>query len=91
MRLLKEALARRAMGLASALPGALVLLILTGLFLKSKAVLGVGSLSRLLFSSAWHPLKGQFGLLPFIAGTLWVTVTALVLAVPVSILAAVNL
>jgi len=91
MRILKDALARRAMGLVAALPGVLVLLILVGLFLKSKAILGVEPLSRLLFSSAWYPLKGQFGLLPFITGTLWVTVTALVLAVPVSILAAVYL
>ena len=86
MRLLKDAVGRRVMGLVTTLPGLLVLLIVVGLFLKSKAILGVEPLSRLLFSSAWHPLKGQFGLLPFITGTVWVTVTALVLAVPVSIL-----
>ncbi len=91
MRLLKDALARRAMGLVAALPAVLVLLIVVGLFLKSKAIVAVEPLSRLLFSSAWHPLKGEFGLLPFIAGTVWVTVTALVLAVPVSIFAAIYL
>ena len=91
MRLVKDALARRAMCLVAALPGVLVLLIVIGLFLKSRAILGVGPLSRLLFSTEWHPLKGQFGLLPFITGTVWVTVTALVLAVPVSILTAVYL
>ena len=83
MRLLKDALGRRAMSFVAALPGILVLLIVIGLFLKSKAIFGVEPLSRLLFSSAWHPLKGQFGLLSFITGTVWVTVTALVLAVPV--------
>jgi len=91
MRLFKDALARRATGLVAALPGLLVLLIVVGLFLKSKAILSVEPLSRLLFSAAWHPLKGEFGLLAFIAGTVWVTVTALVLAVPVSILAAIYL
>ena len=91
MRLFKDALARRGMSLVTALPGLLVLLIVVGLFLKSKAILGVAPLSRLLFSSAWHPLKGEFGLWPFITGTIWVTVTALVLAVPVSILAAIYL
>jgi len=35
--------------------------------------------------------QGEFGLWPFITGTIWVTVTALVLAVPVSILAAIYL
>ena len=91
MRLLKDAIGRRAMGLLAGLPGLLVLLIVVGLFLKSRAILGVEPLSRLLFSSAWHPIRGEFGLLPFIAGTVWVTVTALVLAVPVSILTAIYL
>jgi len=65
--------------------------IVVGLFLKSRAILGVEPLSRLLFSSAWHPVKGQFGMLAFITGTVWVTVTALVIAVPVSILTAIYL
>ena len=91
MRLLKDALARRAMGLVASLPAVLVILVVVGLFLRSKAIVAVEPLSRLLFSSAWAPIKGQFGLLPFIAGTVWVTVTALALAVPVSILTAVFL
>ncbi|MBM3305800.1 MAG: phosphate ABC transporter permease subunit PstC [Candidatus Aminicenantes bacterium] len=91
MRLLKDRLARRAMGGLAAVPGLLVLLIVVGLFLKSKAILGVGPLSGLLFSTAWAPLKGQFGFFAFIMGTVWVTLTALVLAVPVSILTAVYL
>jgi phosphate transport system permease protein len=91
MRLLKDRLARRAMGGLAAVPGLLVLLIVVGLFLKSKAILGVEPLSRLLFSTAWAPLKGQFGFFAFIMGTVWVTLTALVLAVPVSILTAVYL
>jgi len=91
MRLVKDALARRAMSLLGFLPGLLVLLIVTGLFLKSRAVLGVQPLSKLLFGSGWHPLKGEFGLFPFIMGTVWVTLTALVIAVPVSILTAVYL
>lgn len=91
MRLLKDRLARRAMGGLAAVPGLLVLLIVVGLFLKSKAILGVEPLSSLLFSTAWAPLKGQFGFFAFIMGTVWVTLTALVLAVPVSILTAVYL
>ncbi len=91
MRLFKDALARRAMSLVALLPGLLVLLIVLGLFLKSKGILGVQPLSRLLFGSSWHPLKGQFELFPFIMGTIWVTVTALLLAVPVSILTAIYL
>jgi phosphate transport system permease protein len=91
VRKLKDALARGVMGSIAAVPGLLVLVIVVGLFLRSKAILGVEPLSRFLFSSAWSPLRGDFGLLPFIAGTIWVTVTALALAVPVSILAAIYL
>jgi phosphate transport system permease protein len=90
-RLLKDAWARRGMSLLSLLPSLLVLLIVLGLFLKSKAILGIEPLSRLLLGTDWHPLKGQFGLFPFISGTVWVTVTALALAVPVSILTAIYL
>ncbi len=91
MRRFKDALARRGMGLVTTLPGLLVLLVAVGLFIKSKAILAVEPLSRLLISASWRPLKGEFGLLPFISGTVWVTVTALVLAMPVSILAAIYL
>lgn len=91
MRLFLDALARRVMAVLALIPGLLVLLVVVGLFLKSKAILGVQPLSRLLFGSAWRPLAGEFGLFPFIMGTVWVTLTALVIAVPVSILTAIYL
>jgi phosphate transport system permease protein len=90
-RLLKDTLARRGMSVLAALPGLVVLLVVLGLFLKSKAILKIIPLSRLILGSSWHPFRGEFGLLPFISGTIWVTVTALVLAVPVSILTAIYL
>ena len=90
-RLLKDNLARRSMFVLTIVPGLLVALMVVGLLLRSKAILAVKPLSHLLFSSAWHPLRGEFGLLPFIAGTLWVTAVAMVIAVPISLLAAVYL
>jgi phosphate transport system permease protein len=46
----------------------------------------------MLFSDrAWLPTQGQFNFLPFILGTLWVTAIAMVLAVPICLLAAVYL
>jgi phosphate transport system permease protein len=83
--------ARRSMRLLSALPGLLVGCILLGLFLKSRGVLSLQPLSRLLFSAAWKPLKGQFGLLAFLSGTLWVTLAAMIIAVPISLLTAIYL
>jgi phosphate transport system permease protein len=79
------------MRLVSVLPGLLVGCILLGLLLKSRGVLAMQPLSRLLFSAVWKPLKGQFGLLAFLSGTLWVTLAAMILAVPISLLTAVYL
>ena len=36
-------------------------------------------------------MKGEFGFLPFVAGTLWVTFVAIFLALPISLLTAVFL
>ncbi|MBO4282184.1 MAG: phosphate ABC transporter permease subunit PstC [Bacteroidales bacterium] len=66
----------------------LVMLMAAGLYLKSHPVLEAHSLWKLLFSSEWRPMKGEFGFLPFIMGTLWVTLLAILLALPVSLLTA---
>jgi phosphate transport system permease protein len=79
------------MFLLTAVPGFLVLLMLFGLLQKSRAILALKSFSGLLFGSSWHPLKGEFGFFPFLMGTLWVTLAAMVLAVPISLLTAVYL
>ena len=91
MRLLKDWLGRRVMQVFTFIPGLLVLLIVVGLFWKSKAILAVKPVGQLLFSSAWRPLKGEFGLWPFLMGTLWVTAVALVIALPISLLTAIYL
>ena len=91
MRLLKDLLARRLMLFLTAVPGLLVFLMLLGLVQKSRAILALKSFSQLLFSSSWHPLRGEFGLFPFLMGTLWVTVAAMIIAVPISLLTAVYL
>ncbi len=66
----------------------LVCAIGAGLYYKSMPVLEGDTLLSLMMSNAWHPLKGDFGLFPFIAGTLWVTILAMIIAVPVSLLSA---
>lgn len=62
-----------------------------GLYLKSSPLLETHSLWELLSSSNWKPLKGEFGFFPFVMGTVWVTLIAIVLAFPVAILTAVFL
>jgi len=91
LRRLKDLIAGRAMFVLTAVPGLLVFLILFGLLFRSRGILALKSFTGLLFGSGWHPLKGEFGFLPFLAGTLWVTVVAMVIAVPISLLTAVYL
>ncbi len=68
-----------------------VLLIGFGLYFKSLPILQSSSLSNLLFSEEWKPFKTQFGFLSYIMGTLWVTGIAIIIALPLSLLAAIYL
>jgi len=77
--------------LAIAFANSIVLLIALGLFVKSRPILAKESILQLLFSSSWAPLRGDFGFLPFIVGTIEVTVIAMVLTVPVCLLSAIYL
>jgi len=69
----------------------LVFAIGVALLAKAWPVLTGKPLARILFSSVWKPSRGEFGFYPFILGTLWVTVLAMAMSVPVSLLAAVCL
>ena len=69
----------------------LVPVIAVALFLRARPILAAVPLKDLMLSTAWHPLKGEFGFYPFIMGTLWVTGVAMVLAVPPSLLTAIYL
>lgn len=62
----------------------LVVAMAAGLYVKSAPVLRDHGLWELLTSSEWRPAKNEFGFLPFLAGTAWCTLLALVLALPVS-------
>ncbi len=90
-RLRRDRRAWRSMRLLSFLPGLLVFLILLGLYLKARGLLALKPLASLLFGSEWKPSQGSFGFYPYILGTFWVTLTAMILAVPVSLLTAVYL
>lgn len=68
-----------------------VVVMFVGLYLKSAPVLDGKSAWSLLTASEWKPMKGEFGFFPFIAGTLWVTMVSIVLALPVSLLTAIYL
>lgn len=90
-RLLKDKLASKFMLLLTILSGMIVFLMAFGLYQKSRPILSLKSLQELLFSTSWHPLRGEFGFFPFIMGTLWVTGVAVVIAIPLSLMTAIYL
>jgi len=90
-RKILDNLSRNAFRALTVLAGLLLVLMACGLLAKSARLLSLKPLYALLFSSAWNPLRGEFGFLPFIAGTAWVVGVAVAIAVPVSILTSIYL
>jgi len=69
----------------------IVVLIIVGLYHKSGPILEKNSLWSMLSSDVWRPFKGKFGFLPFIMGTLYVTLVAIVIALPLSLFTSIYL
>ena len=82
-----------AMGMYAAGGFAVLVVVAIGsvLLTKSWPVLTARPLVDVLFSSVWKPSRGQFGYYAFIVGTVQVTVLAMAISVPISLLAAVYL
>jgi phosphate transport system permease protein len=77
--------------LLAALPLILVVVMFGSLIFQAWPILSTQNLINLLTGRTWLPTEGLFGFFPFIAGTLWVTAVALVLAVPPCLLTAIYL
>jgi len=91
IRLIKDRIARYIMLGLTGFAGVIVFLMALGLYVRSRPILAIKPLSELLFSSTWRPMQGEFGFLPFISGTLWVTGAAIIIAVPLCLLSAIFL
>ncbi len=87
----QEATARRAGFILSLLPLMLILFVTVALAARFWPILGQYSLWDLLSGTEWRPMRGQFGFLPFIVGTFWVTAVGVLLAVPPCLLTALYL
>jgi len=85
-RVFKDKVAHLYMLLLTAISVSLLVIMGIGLYLKSQTILDSHSAWTLLTSSEWKPLKGDFGFLPFIAGTLAITLLSIIIALPVSLL-----
>jgi phosphate transport system permease protein len=84
-------LAERSLFVLAVFPLALVILIILALGMRAWPLFHDHSLWNLLTGTTWNPQQGEFGFFPFIMGTVWVTVVALLLAVPPCLLTAIYL
>jgi phosphate transport system permease protein len=91
LRQFRDRAAGGVMGALTALATALVFIVALALLVRARPLLDIKPLGELLTSSQWHPLRGEFGFLPFVVGTLWVTALAMILAVPLCLLCAIYL
>lgn len=90
-RLVKDAIARHYMLLLTVLSIVFLFVIGIGLFEKALPVIREKSFLTLLTTSSWRPFKGEFGFASFIFSTFYVTLIAIVLALPLSLLTSVYL
>lgn len=88
LRLRQDWVARRSLFVVALLPTALFIATTAALVLRSWPILEQYSVWELLTGVEWKPMKGLFGFLPFIAGTMWVTMIGVGLAVPPCLLTA---
>ncbi len=86
-----DGLAKRLTGLITLLASLLVPIIAIVLLLRAWPLLSSKPLHDLLLGTEWSPYQGLFGFLPFIVGTLWVTLLAMCVTVPPSLLTAIYL
>lgn len=91
IRLLKDKLIANAMLILSIVSISIVLLIGIGLYLRAEPLLATHNIWDLFTDSQWAPGKGKFGFYPFIMGTLWVTVIAIMIALPLCLLTSIYL
>jgi phosphate transport system permease protein len=62
-----------------------------GLFLKALPIIKEKNIWVLLTSANWRPFKGEFGFLPYILSTVYVSLLAITIALPLSLLTSIYL
>lgn len=90
-RLRQDHQASGAFKLMTTLPAVILVALVIALFIRSYPILQQIPINELLLGKSWRPSLGEFGFLPFISGSIWVTLVAMVFAVPVSVLTAIYL
>jgi phosphate transport system permease protein len=91
LRKIKDRTARHVMVGVSVFAVLFLLIIAVSLFIKALPIIQEKSIRVLLSSGSWRPFKGDFGFLPFILSTLHVSILAIVIALPLSLLTSIYL
>lgn len=87
-RIFKDKVAEKVMQGLTVFSLLLLAIMGVGLYYKSTAVMKGNSIWQLLSSSEWSPLTGHFGFYSFIVSTIYVTLLAVGISVPISLLMA---
>jgi phosphate transport system permease protein len=87
----KDRIGSKLMGSLSVGVVILVSVVILASFARAWPILRSKPLTDLLLGREWRPLRGAFGFWPFIVGTLWVTILAMIIAVPLCTLCAIHL
>lgn len=87
----RDSTARKAFFGITLIPVFLIIVITCLLVIRAWPILSSQPLANLLLGEVWKPTNEQFGFLPFILGTLWVTLVGVILAVPACLLVAIYL
>ncbi len=90
-RIIKDKTANGVMSAITIVSLVFVIIMGIGLYIKSIPILEEHSLWELVSSSSWQPFKNDFGFLPFVMGTIWVTMIAIIIALPLSLMTAIFL
>ncbi len=88
-RIIVDRITARMMRSLTALSVLLMFLIALGLFLKAFPILKTHNIFQMLSSETWRPFKAEFGFLPYIMGTLWVTLIAIIISFPLCVLSSI--
>jgi phosphate transport system permease protein len=91
VRLARDARARRTFAILAGVPVFLVAVLTAALLVRAWPVIGTRPILQTVFSTTWKPESGLFGFWPFLAGTMWVTTVAMILAIAPCILVAIYL
>jgi phosphate transport system permease protein len=87
-RIFRDRAARRVMQMLTAASLLIMLIMGLGLYFKSTGVLASNSVSDLLLGAEWSPLSGVFGFRSFVLSSVYVTLLAVLIALPVALLTA---